>query len=111
MDLKSIKQLLKRIFLRPEMVVPPAVIPEINCLEDLLEPVDPATSGDLRVLPPPVVIPVVSMWDKIRSFPLFALVRQKKIQIDTGLTVRQRVKRYNASMEGGHGIPEAARKD
>jgi len=85
----ELKATLKRIFLRPDKA-------EINSIEDLFEPL------------PSEFVPKIGILDKIRAMPILAMFKRKQIQISTGMTVRQRVKRYNASMEGGHGIPEAS---
>ncbi len=87
----DIKAKLKEIFLRPE---PPKPI----TLEDLMEPEEEAPKEEIPE------VPKQTLMDKLmRRKPILPYVEPK-------LSVRQRVKRYNASMEGKHGIPEDARK-
>ena len=86
----DIKAKLKEIFLRPE---PPRPI----TLEDLMEPEESPKEEE-------PIVPKQTLMDKLmRRKPILPYVEPK-------LSVRQRIKRYNASMEGKHGIPEDARK-
>lgn len=91
----DIKETLKQIFLRPEQ--------RIRSVEDLFE------DGEA---PKQEIAVKESFMDRIR-FVAFSGKMPKIIPEEMDpekLTVRQRIKRYNASMEGKHGIPEDARK-
>lgn len=85
----DIKTKLKEIFLRPEQ--------RPITLEDLMEPEEKPREEEPTA-------PKQTLMDKLmRKKPVLPYIEPK-------LTIRQRVKRYNASMEGKHGIPEDARK-
>jgi len=121
-QLDKISTILKKIFLKPKKAeIPVQVLPDFNPavtnFEDLLEPaegVEPslekvsAPQDCLVQSPPPRR---VGVWDKVaRIFSVIILRRRPPVD-EEGLTIRQRVKRYNAIMEGGHGSPEKGRKE
>ena len=58
-------------------------------------------------LPPAELKP--SFFAKLTA-PMKALFHEKKIIQETGLSTRQRIKRYNAMMEGSHGVQKPGNK-
>jgi hypothetical protein len=110
--LSDVKYALKKVFLKPKKN-PEETEPTPASLEDLLEPV----GGDGLVplqpvvtLPPPVIAVKPSLLDKISAMAPFVWFRERQTKLETGLTTRQRVKRFNAIMEGDHGVPEASKQ-
>jgi hypothetical protein len=117
MDLKAT---LKFIFTKPKKVIPPVEpVPEIYTLEDLFEPLE----EDRMEIPDTYTLPEVPTERKIEpkiikvsifrriTAPILARIHERNVVAVTGLTTRQRIKRYDASMEGHHGIPAKPRKE
>ena len=99
------KELLKKIFTKP----PKAVVPEPDIPQELTSN-SPLFEENGGIILPRVIVPKTGFLDKIRAMRPIVMLREKKVKEETGLTTRQRVKRYDASMEGGYGTPEASRK-
>lgn len=85
-------------------------------IDSLFEPASSAPTSDLDMrtepLPPVIMKPKQSFLERLKTIKMFSrvssAVKSKRRDLKTGLTARQRIKRYNSIHEGGYGIPKEA---
>jgi hypothetical protein len=82
-------------------------------VQDYIIP-DPIIKTRSKPLPPVVMPPRQTFWQRIMSIKIFkklnrkakSKISSKRRDISTGMTARQRIKRYNSIHEGGYGAPK-----
>jgi hypothetical protein len=105
----------------PKREEPPAPLPETNPFQMDLNPPEqdiflqePIIKTRSKPLPPVVMPPRQTFWQRIMSIKIFSKLNRrakskissKRRDISTGMTARQRIKRYNSIHEGGYGAPK-----
>jgi hypothetical protein len=98
-EISRVASIFKRVFLKREK----------KPVQTIIIPAESANLDEafFEALPPPELKP--GFFAKVMA-PVKALFYEKKVIKETGLSTRQRIKRYNASMEGSHGVPDKVKK-